>query len=136
MTLRTAEHNAGLQDMLNALSSRCGFGEGHYRFDNGSIATATQVISENSNMFRTMKKHEIILRDVLEELARIILRLGNAVLHMGLDEDVAISIDFDDSIIEDKQTDFNRTLQLLNAGLMTAAEARSILMNEDIVTAK
>ena len=136
MTLRTAEHNAGLQDMLNALSSRCGFGEGHYRFDNGSIATATQVISENSNMFRTMKKHEIILRDVLEELARIILRLGNAVLHMGLDEDVAISIDFDDSIIEDKQTDFNRTLQLLNAGLMTAAEARSILMNEDIETAK
>lgn len=136
MTLRTQEHNAGLQDMLNALSSRCGFGENHYRFDNGSVATATQVISENSTMFRTIKKHEIILEDVLKELARIILRLGNSMLHMGMNEDVKISIDFDDSIIEDKQTDFNRTMQLLSAGLMKPEEARSLIMNEDIETAK
>ena len=136
MKLRTAEHNAGLQDMLNALSSRCGFGENHYKYDSGSVATATQVISENSTLFRTIKKHEIILHDVLEELARIILRLGNSVLHMGLNEDVEISIDFDDSIIEDKQTEFNRTLQLVSAGLMKPVEARAILMNEDEETAR
>lgn len=136
MTLRTAEHNAGLQDMLNALSSRCGFGENHYRFDNGSVATATQVISENSTMFRTIKKHEIILNDVLEELARIILRLGNSVLHMGLNEDVEISIDFDDSIIEDKQSEFARDMQLLNAGIMNDWEFRAKWMNEDEKTAK
>lgn len=118
MTLRTAEHNAGLQDMLNALSSRCGFGENHYRFDNGSIATATQVISENSTMFRTIKKHEIILNDVLEELARIILRLGNSVLQMGLDEDVEISIDFDDSIIEDTRTELQDMRADVSAGLI------------------
>lgn len=136
LTLRTAEHNSGLQDMLNALSSRCGFGENHYRFDNGSVATATQVISENSTMFRTIKKHEIILHDVLEELARIILRLGNSVLQMGLNEDVEISIDFDDSIIEDKQSDFSRDMQLLNAGIMNSWEFRAKWMNEDEETAK
>lgn len=136
MSLRTQEHNAGLQDMLNALSSRCGFGENHYRFDNGNVATATQVISENSTMFRTIKKHEIILESVLTELCRIILRLGDSVMGMGLNEDVEISIDFDDSIIEDKQQEFNRTLQLLAAGLMKPEEARSILMNEDIETAR
>ena len=136
MALRTAEHNAGMQDMLNALSSKCGFGENHYRFDNGSVATATQVISENSSMFRTIKKHEIILHDVLEELARIILRLGNSVLHLGLNEDVEISIDFDDSIIEDKSQNEARIYQMLSAGLMRAEEARSILMNEDIETAR
>lgn len=136
MSLRTAEHNAGLQDMLNALSSKCGFGENHYRFDNGSIATATQVISENSTMFRTIKKHEIILHDVLEELARIILRLGNSVLHMGLDENVEISIDFDDSIVEDRQAEEARIYMMLDAGLMRAEEARAILMNEDLETAR
>lgn len=136
MTLRTQEHNAGLQDMLNALSSRCGFGENHYRFDNGSVATATQVISENSTMFRTIKKHEIILESVLVELARIILRLGNSVLHMGLNEDVEISVDFDDSIIEDKNTDFSRDMQLLNAGIMNDWEFRAKWMNEDPETAK
>lgn len=136
MTLRTAEHNAGLQDMLNALSSRCGFGENHYRFDNGSVATATQVISENSTMFRTIKKHEIILESVLTELCRIVLRLGNSIMGMGLNEDVEISIDFDDSIIEDKQTDFARDMQMLNAGIMNAWEFRARWMNEDEETAK
>lgn len=136
MTLRTAEHNAGLQDMLNALSSRCGFGENHYRFDNGSVATATQVISENSTMFRTIKKHEIILENVLTELCRIVLRLGNSIMGNGLNEDVEISIDFDDSIIEDKQTDFARDMQMLNAGIMNAWEFRARWMNEDEATAK
>lgn len=136
MTLRTAEHNAGLQDMLNALSSRCGFGENHYRFDSGSVATATQVISENSTMFRTIKKHEIVLEQVLTELCRIILRLGNSVMGMGLNEDVEISVDFDDSIIEDKQTDFARDMQMLNAGIMNAWEFRARWMNEDEATAK
>lgn len=136
MSLRTAEHNAGLQDMLNALSSKCGFGENHYRFENGSIATATQVISENSSMFRTIKKHEIILESVLKELCRIILRMGNTILKMGLNEDVEISIDFDDSIIEDKQQEFNRTMQMVSAGMMTLEEGRSIIMNETIETAR
>ncbi len=136
MALRTAEHNAGLQDMLNALSSRCGFGENHYRFDNGSVATATQIISENSTMFRAIKKHEIVLESVLTELCRIILRLGNSVMGLGLNEDVEISIDFDDSIIEDKATDFTRDMQLLNAGIMNDWEFRAKWMNEDPATAK
>lgn len=136
MGLRTQEHTAGLQDMLNALSSKCGFGENHYRFDNGNITTATQVVSENSTLFRTIKKHEIILDDVIKELARIILRLGNSVLGMGLNEDVEISIDFDDSIIEDEASDFSRDMQLLNAGIMNDWEFRMRWMNEDEATAK
>lgn len=136
MTLRTQEHNTGIQDQLNLLSSKCGFGENHYRFDQGSVATATQVISENSTMFRTIKKHEIILEQVLTELCRIILRLGNTAMNAGLNEDVEISIDFDDSIIEDKQSDFARDMQLLNAGIMNDWEFRSKWMNEDEATAK
>lgn len=136
MTLRTAEHNAGLQDMLNALSSKCGFGENHYKFDNGNISTATQVISENSSMFRTIKKHEIILEDVLIELCRIILRLGNTYMGAGLNEDVEISVDFDDSIIEDKATDFSRDMQMVSAGIMNDWEFRAKWMNEDPATAK
>lgn len=118
MTLKTVEHNTGLQDMLNLLSSKCGFGENHYRFDNGNIATATQVISENSTMFRTIKKHEIILNDVLEELCRIILRLGNSIMGAGLNEDVKISIDFDDSIIEDTRTELQDMRADVSAGLI------------------
>lgn len=134
--LRTDKLNVGLQDQLNILSSKCGFGETYYRFDGGSVATATQVISENSTMFRTIKKHEIVLEQVLVELCRILLRLGNTAMSAGLNEDVEISIDFDDSIIEDKQTDFSRDMQLLQAGIMNDWEFRMRWMNEDEATAK
>lgn len=136
MTLRTAEHNTGIQDQLNILSSKCGFGETYYRFDGGSVATATQVISENSTMFRTIKKMEIVLEQALVELCRILLRLGNTAMNAGLNEDVEISIDFDDSIIEDKQSEFSRDMQMLSAGIMNDWEFRAKYMNEDEVTAK
>lgn len=136
MTLRTAEHNTGIQDQLNILSSKCGFGETYYRFDGDSVATATQVISENSTMFRTIKKMEIVLEQALVELCRILLRMGNTAMNAGLNEDVEISIDFDDSIIEDKQTDFSRDMQLLSAGIMNDWEFRMRWMNEDEATAK
>lgn len=136
MTLRTAEHNTGIQDQLNMLSSKCGFGETHYRFDGGSVATATQVISENSTMFRTIKKHEIVLEQVLKELCRVLLGLGNTAMNAGLNEAVEISIDFDDSIIEDKSTEFSRDMQLLNASIMNDWEFRMKWMNEDEATAK
>ena len=136
MALRTAEHNTGIQDQLNILSSKCGFGETYYRFNGGSVATATQVISENSTLFRTIKKHEIVLNDAIVELCRILLQLGNTAMNAGLDEGVEISVDFDDSIIEDVQSEFTRDLQMLNAGIMNDWEFRAKYMNEDEATAK
>lgn len=136
MSLRTSEHSQGLQEHLNQLSSKCGFGQRHYMFDQGGISTATQVISENSDMFRAIKKNEIVLESVIVELCRILLRMGNYYLSAGLNEDVEISIDFDDSIIIDKAQEEARVYQMLAAGLMRADEARSLLMNEDIDTAR
>ena len=136
MALRTAEHTQGVQDQLNMLSAKCGFGEQHYKFDQGSVATATQIVSENSTLFRSIKKHEIVLEAVLVELCRILLRMGNAYLGAGVDEDVEISVDFDDSIIEDKAADFERDLRLLAAGILNDWEFRMKWMNEDEETAK
>lgn len=136
MTLRAQEHKTGIQDMLNALSSKCGLGENRYRFENGGVKTATEVISENSPMFRTVKKHEIILESAIKELCRIILRLGNSAFHMGLNEDVEISIDFDDSIVIDKETERARDRSDVAAGLMNAYEYRMKWYNEDEATAK
>jgi len=87
-------------------------------------------------MFRTIKKHEIILESAIKELCRIILRLGNTAMGAGLSEDAEVTIDFDDSIIEDKQSDFARDMQLLNAGIMNDWEFRAKWMNEDYETAK
>lgn len=128
--------SSGVQTALNVLSSKCGFGENHYKFDRGSIATATQVVSENSTLFRTIKKHEIILHDVLDELCRVILRLGNSALGKNFDVDTEITIDFDDSIIEDKTAERNNDRQDLAAGILNDWEYRAKWYNEDEATAK
>lgn len=52
---------------------------------------------------------------------------------MGMAE---ISIDFDDSIIEDDQTNFSRDMQMLNAGILNDWEFCMRWLNEDEQTAK
>lgn len=130
MELRASQFNQGLQDMLNVLSAKMGFGENHYQFDRGSIQTATQIISENSTLFRSIKKHEIVLENVLVELCRILLRMGKAYMGENLDENVKIKIDFDDSIIEDRATEFARDIQKLQTGVISRKEFREKWNNE------
>ena len=124
MKIRAEEHERGINNALNMLSVKCGFGLNHYKFENGNIQTATQVISENSDMYRTINKHEIILQDVLEELIRIIARLGR-VIGVGTDPETEIVVEFDDSIIEDKQAERQSDRQDVSMGVMGLAEYRA-----------
>lgn len=135
LALRVEEHSKAINDDLNYLSMKCGFGPQHYRFENGQVKTATEVISENSDMYRKLKKHEIILERTLQELCRIIIRLGNAV-GAGLNEDVEIDIKFDDSIIEDKTAERSTDRQDVAMGAMPLWEYRMKWYNEDEATAK
>lgn len=124
MAIRAAEHQQAINDNLNMLSMKCGFGQNHYRFENGNIQTATQVISENSDMFRSINKHELILEDVLDELVRIIARLGR-VIGMQVDPETEVTVTFDDSIIEDKQAERQSDRQDVSMGAMTLTEYRA-----------
>ncbi len=123
MDLRAEQHSKAINDDLNFLSLKCGFGTEHYKFDSTGVKTATEVISENSDMFRMIKKHEIILEDVLEQLVRIIIRLG-IVLGEPLKEDTEITVDFDDSIIEDKDAERQQDRQDVSMGAMPLWEYR------------
>ena len=135
MEIRAEAHSKAINDFLNILSVKCGFGTEHYRFEKGTIQTATQVISENSDLYKTIKKHEIILDSAIKQLVNIIIRLGN-VIGAGLAEDVEIAIDFDDSIIEDKGTDRQQDRQDVAMGVMPLWEYRAKWYNEDEATAK
>lgn len=123
MELRTEDHNRAITDDLNYLSLKCGFGTERYRFENAGVKTATEVISENSDMYRNIQKHEIILDDVIKQVIRIIIRLG-IVTGEKLDENTEITIDFDDSIIEDKQAERNTDKGDVAIGAMQLYEYR------------
>ncbi len=137
-TLRTESYFSGINNALNLLSSKVGFGENHYRFDKGGITTATQVISENSEMFRSLKKHEIILNEVIIGVCKALMYIHNTFTgdSFKFDLDANIEVKFDDSIIEDKETMKMTDRQDVNMGVMSKVEYRMKWYNEDEKTAK
>ncbi len=98
--LRTDKLQDAVQFHLNILSAKVGFGQERYKFDGASIQTATGVISENSDMFRTLKKHEQVLDISLKTMIKAVAYASTV---FGNDNIKAenITIDYDDSIIED-----------------------------------
>lgn len=117
--IRAQQMQIGINDILNLYSIKCGFGEKHYRFDgSNAAATATEVISQNSKMFRTLKKHEIVLDAALKHLCKLILLMGRDYLKKALNPDAEILIDFDDSIIEDRQATLNDMRMDVASGIL------------------
>ena len=125
MELRIEEHSRAINDDLNWLSFKCGFGTDRYRFEGGQVKTATEVISENSDMYRSLTKHELVLERVLIQLIKTIIRAGVSIGIHGLKENAAVTIAFDDSIIEDKTTERQNDRQDVAMGAMSLAEYRA-----------
>jgi len=116
MSIRATEHEQALQNALNTFSYQCGMGDNYFRYNAGAVATATQVMSEQNVMFRTLKKHEIILESALVDLVRLIIEIGVRYnLAPGLNPDAEITVKFDDSIIEDKDKEFQRRMAMVAA---------------------
>lgn len=134
--LRISEHEQGLQNQLNLYSYACGFGTNHYKFNGGSVATATQIVSENSDLFRNLKKHEIIIEEALRTVVNAVIYATNNYTVDIIDPNTNFEIKFDDSIIEDKQGEKANDRIDVSMGVMSKAEYRSKWYNEDINTAE
>lgn len=112
MTIRSVEHETALQTQLDLLSDKCGFGHGYFRAEGMGAKTATEIVSQNSKLYRNVRKDEIVLEKALTDLARAILRLS------GVNDNVEISIAFDDSIIEDTAALAARAMVEFTAGII------------------
>lgn len=116
--LRVQEHDQALQTALNLFGQKVGFGTDYYSFSKGEVYTnTTQVMSTNSKLFRRLKKHEILLESALIGLVRAVISLATGSTYQ---EDVTIN--FDDSIIEDTAETMRQAMLELNAGLIDAVE--------------
>ena len=126
--LRVNEHIAGINGDLSILCAQIGFDPGTLSFDaSKGLKTATEVISENSKTFGTVKAHENIIRDSLRQMVDAIFELA---MHYGLTWNgksieslisggYSVAVTFDDSIIEDKNAEINQGVALVGAGLMS-----------------
>ena len=76
-------------------------------------------------MYRTLPKNERVLERVLIQLIQTIIRAGISVGNHGLKENTAVTVTFDDSIIQDKEAERQSDRQDVAMGAMGLAEYRA-----------
>lgn len=115
--LRAEAHDTGLQTNLNLYGKKIGFGDNGYKWEKGQVKTATETISDNSEMFRNIQKHEVILEPALCGLVDAVMYLKNGTIYNG-----ETTVNFDDSIIEDMAEVKRQAMIEYNAGIIDKVE--------------
>ncbi len=116
MSIRAEEHEKGIQRSVDTLSLKVGLGTGRYQFDSSGVKTATEVISDKSDLFQNLVKNEIIIKTAL-------VRMVKAIAFLDCGKNVSPSILLDDSIIDDVNTTIDRNIKLVQSGLRSKMAA-------------
>ena len=126
--LRVEEHIAALNAFLSILCLQVGFSASAFSFDQTQgLKTATEVVSENSKTYKTIKTIQNQLAPAIEHMIRNIIDV--AILY-GMDfngqsvESLAaggyeVKVTFDDGVTQDRQTNINEGVMLVGAGLLS-----------------
>ena len=126
--LRVEEHIAAINAFLSILCLQTGFSAGTFTFDQHTgLKTATEVVSENSKTYKTIKTIQNQLRPAIEHLVRNIIDV--AILYEMEDGGQSIeslsapgynvTVTFDDGVTQDRQTNLNEGVMLVGAGLLS-----------------
>lgn len=133
--LRTAQQIETLNTNLNILGNKVGFGENHYHFDGVNLSTATAVISSNSKMFRRKKKLEVGYESAIYDLVKAVCYASSTFGTYNINTNNMV-IQFDDSIIEDKESESVRALREIQSGVLSKVEYREKIFGETPEIAK
>lgn len=129
VTLRVEEHISAINAFLSILCLQTGFSAGTFTFDqHEGLKTATEVVSENSKTYKTIKTIQKQIRPALEHLVRNIIDV--AILYEMTDENgqtietlaapgYEIKVVFDDGVTQDRQTNINEGVMLVGAGILS-----------------
>lgn len=116
MSIRANEHELAIQRSLDVLALKTGLGTGRYQFDSSGVKTATEVISDKSDLYQNRQKNAIIVNAAL-------INMVEAIAFLDVGKEVEVSIDFDDSIIEDTNTTIDKNIKLVQGGLRSKLTA-------------
>ncbi|MCH1984175.1 phage portal protein [Ruminococcus sp. OA3] len=116
MAIRAQEHELGMQRSLDILSLKAGMGTGRFQFNSTGVKTATEVISDKSDLYQNLQRNEIPVKSALISMIK-------AVAFLDFGKEIDPTVDFDDSIIEDSNTTIDRNIKLIQAGLRSKLTA-------------
>lgn len=113
--LRVNDNETGIQMSLDYLAFKCDLGSKRYRFDNGSVITATQYLGEQQDLISNMNKHQKNVNKALKGIAEAILYVRKVIFKDNIKEDANVTILNDDSFmtpIETQKEEFRNDISL------------------------
>lgn len=126
--LRVEEHVAAINAFLSILCLQLGFSAGTFTFDRAQgLKTATEVISENSKTYKTIKGHQLQIKAAIDQVVNAIIQVaslydvqwnGKSIRTLAA-QPWESKVVFDDSILQDRQTNINEGVLLCGNGLMS-----------------
>ena len=128
VTLRVGEHVDAMNALLNLLCMQVGLSFGTFSFDaHGGLKTATEVVSENSKTYKTVKNFQNQIIPAIEDIVNAIIEVAKIYDMSYEDQSIAalaangyeIKVSMDDGITQDRQTNINEGITLVGAGLMS-----------------
>ncbi len=131
--LRYQEHIDSINAELSWYSSAIGLGSDYYKVDGKGNATATEILSEDDEAFRTKQVYETVVRDVVIDLVKAICYLEG----INIKED-EIEITMDYSRFENQTAIQQRLEREVAKGLTSKVEYRVKVYGEteEIATQK
>ena len=90
--------------VLSLISMTFGYGSKKYTFENGQIKTATEYIGTTQDSMQELNKQRKQASDYIEDIIHAAMWFSNQFSGTSYNADEALSIEFDDSYVEDKQT--------------------------------
>lgn len=88
--------------LLSLLSNMFGYGTKKYSFENGQITTATEYIGERQDSMQELNRQRFEATQYITDIVKAVMWFSNTFLGTSWNVDEEITIEFDDSYIEDK----------------------------------
>ena len=124
--LRYQEHIDSINAELSWYSSSIGLGSDYYKVDGKGNATATEILSEDDEAFRTKQVYETVIRDTIIDLVKSICFLEK----IEIDEN-EIEIIMDYSRFENQEKTQQRLEREVAKGLTSKVEYRMKVYGEE-----
>jgi len=126
--LRIEEHVAAMNAFLNIFCLQVGLSAGTFSFDaSGGVKTATEVVSENSKTYKTVKCFQNQIKPAIERTVENIIAVAmlyDMEWHGVKVAELAkpgyhINVALDDGITQDRQTNINEGILLMGNGVLS-----------------